>query len=247
MVPLLEVIALSAGDAAGAEEGGADRLEVVRDIESDGLTPLVATVRELRTSTSLPLRVMLRSDSTFVTGGSDLTRLRGAANELAAAGADGFVLGFLGPALDVDVDAVLALHAALGGLPWTFHRAVDHALDTDRAWRHLVGLPDLDTVLTAGAARGVAHGLDALCERAARDPRAAELIMVGGGLAAEHVPWLTRAGVRKFHVGRAARPAGSWKSYVDARHVRSWRTLIDDAVAAALLAPDAGRDPGDPP
>jgi copper homeostasis protein len=247
MVPLLEVIALGPADAAGAEEGGADRLEVVRDIDSDGLTPLVATVRELRAATSLPLRVMLRSDDTFVTGGSDLTRLKGAANELAAAGADGFVLGFLGPSLDVDVAAVRELHAALGGLPWTFHRAVDHALDTDRAWRHLVDLPDVDTVLTAGSARGVEHGLDALCSRARRDPRAAGMIMAGGGLAAEHVPWLARAGVRKFHVGRAARPAGSWKAYVDARHVRSWRTLVDDAVAAALLAPNGSAPRGGQP
>jgi copper homeostasis protein len=239
-VPLLEVIALGPGDAAGAEAGGADRLEVVRDMAADGLTPLVQTVRQLRAATSLPLRVMLRSSDTFVTGGSDLTRLQGAALDLAAAGADGFVLGFLGPSLDVDVDAVLALVASAGGLPWTFHRAIDHALDTDRAWRHLVGLPGLDTVLTAGSARGVSSGLDELCARARRDPVVADLAMAGGGLAAEHVPWLARAGVRKFHVGSGARPGGHWRSYVDPAHVRSWRTLVDDAVAAAAASGGAG-------
>jgi copper homeostasis protein len=40
--------------------------------------------------------------------------------------------------------------------------------------------------------------------------------------------------VRKFHVGSRVRPGGSWKAYVDASMVRSWRTLVDDAVAAAL-------------
>ena len=54
--------------------------------------------------------------------------------------------------------------------------------------------------------------------------------MAGGGLQAEHVPWLARAGVRKFHIGSGARPQGSWKAYVDPGFVRSWRTLIDDAV-----------------
>ena len=58
--------------------------------------------------------------------------------------------------------------------------------------------------------------------------------MAGGGLAADHVPWLARAGVSKFHVGSKVRPGGSWKAYVDAALVRSWRTLVDDAVAAAL-------------
>jgi copper homeostasis protein len=36
---LLEVIVLSVEDARAAEEGGADRLEVVRDIHLGGLTP----------------------------------------------------------------------------------------------------------------------------------------------------------------------------------------------------------------
>jgi cytochrome P450 len=62
----------------------------------------------------------------------------------------------------------------------------------------------------------------------------ADLMMAGGGLAADHVPWLARAGVRKFHIGSAARPGRSWKAYVDASLVRSWRTLVDDSVAAAL-------------
>ena len=43
-------------------------------------------------------------------------------------------------------------------------------------------------------------------------------------------PWLVRAGVRAFHIGAAARPLGSNKAYVDPDLVRTWRTLIDDAV-----------------
>lgn len=232
--PLLEVIALGPGDAAGAVEGGADRLEVVADMDADGLTPAVETVRDLNGECDLPLRVMLRANDGFSTSGSELTRLRGAAHQLADAGAAGFVLGFLGPTAAVDVDATLALAEEFGDLPWTFHRAVDHALDYDRAWSVLPGLPGLDTVLTAGSARGVASGLDDLCRRAADSPEAAALIMAGGGLAADHVPWLARAGVRMFHVGSRVRPSGSWKAYVDAELVRSWRTLVDDAVAAAL-------------
>ncbi len=36
---LLEVIALTADDARAAEDGGADRIEVVADMAADGLTP----------------------------------------------------------------------------------------------------------------------------------------------------------------------------------------------------------------
>ena len=234
MRPLLEIIALGGGDAAGAQEGGADRLEVVADMDSDGLTPAVETVRDLKRECALPLRVMLRANDGFSTSGSELTRLQGAAHQLAEAGADGFVLGFLGPTVEIDVDATLALADELGSLPWTFHRAVDNALDYDRAWQRLRMMPRLDTVLTAGSARGVPAGLDELCRRAADDPVVAGLIMAGGGLQPDHVPWLARAGVRKFHVGSRVRPGGSWKAYVDASMVRSWRILVDDAVAATL-------------
>ncbi|HEX2361140.1 MAG TPA: copper homeostasis protein CutC [Jiangellaceae bacterium] len=234
MRPLLEVLALGAGDVAGAQGGGADRLAVVADVESDGLTPAVGTVTEIRSASDLPLRVMLRGNDGYSTSGSELTRLQGAAHQFAEAGVDGFILGFLGPTVEVDVDATLALADEFGSIPWTFHHAVDHALDYDKAWQRLRMMPRLDSVLTAGSARGVAAGLDELCRRAVDDSYVAGLMMPGGGLQPDHVPWLARAGVRKFHVGPQVRPGGSWKAYVDASMVRSWRTLVDDAVAAAL-------------
>lgn len=232
--PLLEVVAVGPADAEGAEAGGADRLVVMRDPQIGGLTPLVQTVRDLRRASSLPVRAVLRSQDGFTSGGSDLTRLQGAALELAAAGVEGFVFGFLGPSLDIDVDTVEALLTSTSGLPWTFNRAVDHTLNHDRAWRTLGGLAGLDTVMTAGSARGVSAGLDDLCRRASSDAGVARVIMASGGLLAEHVPWLVRAGIVKFNIAADARPAGHWKSYVDATHVRSWRTLVDDAFGAVL-------------
>lgn len=83
-------------------------------------------------------------------------------------------------------------------------------------------------MLTAGSARDVEHGLNDLLARAKGDPWAASVIVAGGGLHPDHVPWLARAGVRAFHIGSPARPGGSYKAYVDPDLVRSWRTLIDD-------------------
>lgn len=232
--PLLEVIALGPRDATAAAEGGADRLEVVADIAAEGLTPDVTVVRDLKRATGLPVRAMLRGNEGFSTSGSEMSALRGAAQTLAAAGADGFVLGFLSPTNEVDLDACLVLLQSTDGLPWTFHRAIDHALDHDLAWEDVAQLPGLDAVLTAGSARGMGAGLDDLTRRARRDPTVAALAMAGGGLTPEHVPWLARAGIRQFHVGSRVRPRGSWRSSVDADLVRSWRSLVDDAVVAAL-------------
>ena len=90
---ILEVIALNARDAEAAQAGGADRLELVADMASDGLTPSVATFKETRSATDLPIRVMLRDANGFAP--ANLKQLRRQAWELREAGATEFVLGFL--------------------------------------------------------------------------------------------------------------------------------------------------------
>ena len=158
---LLEVITLDAADAVAAEEGGADRLEVVAGMDQDGLTPAVETVASVRAASALPLRVMVRARGGFRTDPAEIEGLRAAARDLAAAGADGFVLGFLDADGDLDVAAMRAVSSAVD-LPWTCHRAIDHARDRESAWRQLAGLPALDTVLTAGSPDGVSDGLSNL-------------------------------------------------------------------------------------
>ncbi|SDG14471.1 copper homeostasis protein [Sinosporangium album] len=220
---LLEVIALNVRDAVAAEEGGADRLEVVADMAADGLTPAVETVAAISAQTALPQMVMLRHSAGFACDEQSLADLKTAAKALAEAGAAGFVFGFLNAEGAVDLEATEALIHAVAPLPWTFHRAVDHAADRKAAWRAVRLLPNLATVLTSGAVGGVGDGLDVLRWRA--EAGDAALIMAGGGLKPVHVATLLDYGVRAFHVGSAVR--SSWTSPVEAGRVRRWRDLVD--------------------
>ncbi len=219
---MLEVIALDARDARAAEEGGADRIEVVTDMSADGLTPDPAVLTGIRKATSLPLRVMLRANAGFRTDEAELADLKRQAEGLIMAGADGFVFGFLDPMDWIDIEAARELAELL--LPWTFHRAVDHAEDQPGAWETVRELPGLDQILTSGDPRGVGEGLRVLLDRA--DDGDAKLIMAGGGLRPEHVPILASAGVTAFHVGSAVRVDGSWDKPVDAALVREWVDLV---------------------
>lgn len=229
MSGLLEVVVLHAADAGHASDGGADRVELLGSLDDGGMSPEPKLVAQVRAATSLQLRVMVRLRPGYGTDGGEATRLRGLISTYLDLGADGIVMGFLNGHSEVDVEVCTAL-AAEGDWPWTFHRAVDSALSTDRAWRTLKQLPRLDQVLTAGSPRGVAHGLDDLLARASSDPVAARVMMAGGGLLPEHVPWLAKSGVRAFHIGTPARPLRSYKAHVDPGLVRGWRRLIDDEV-----------------
>ena len=207
---LLEVLVLGPRDVPGADEGGADRLMLVDAVESGGMSPEPGLVSAVCKETELPVRVMLRLNDTHTTNGGELTRLVGLAESYLAVGAAGVSFGFLDRELGIDVDVCSHLANHLAGVPWTFHRAVDSVLEVDRAWRRLVGLPGLDAVLSAGSPRGLAVGHEELTDRAAASPEVARLLMAGGGLQGEHVPWLVRAGVRQFHVASSVRPGGSW-------------------------------------
>jgi copper homeostasis protein len=235
--PLLEVVAFHPRDVPGAHDGGADRVFVVAGPESGGLSPEPSTVSAVCKETDLPVRAMLRLNESFTTTGGELTRLVGLAESYLAVGAEGVAFGFLDSQLTVDVEVCEHLVDALDGAPWTFHRALDASLETAHAWRQVRDLRGLDAVLSAGSVRGLEVGHDELTDRAATDADVARLLMAGGGLRGEHVPWLVRAGVRQFHVASSVRPGGSWRAHVEAGHVRAWRMLLDDAADRAAGRP----------
>jgi copper homeostasis protein len=236
--PLLEVVVTHPRDVAGADEGGADRLFVVHRVTpgSTGawLSPEPALVSAICKESELPVRVILRLNDSWTTTGAELTRMVGLAESFLSVGADGVAYGFLDRDLLIDVEVCRHVAGQLPGVPWTFHHAIDAALETERAWRDVAGLAGVDAVLSAGSPRGLRVGHQDLTDRAVGSPAVAELLMAGGDLQPEHVPWLARAGVWKFQVGSSVRPGRSWeKAHVDAGHVRAWRLLVDDAAARA--------------
>lgn len=231
---LLEVTVLGPRDVPGAREGGADRLHLVHPGGEVATSPEPAVVSAVCRESELPVFVLLRLNDSWTTTGGELTRLVGLAEDYLGCGAAGVSFGFLDADLEVDTEVCAHLSDRLPGVPWTFHRAIDDTLEPQRAWRALLGLSGLVAVGSAGSPQGMAVGYDDLLATASSSPAVAALMMPGGGLLAEHVPWLVQAGVRQLHLGRQVRPGASYRSYVDAGHLRSWRLLVDAALERAV-------------
>lgn len=231
----LAVVVTHPRDAEHATAGGADRLLLTADPEDGHWSPEPSVVSAVLRETDLPVWVAVRTRQDDGKGVTD--RLVGLGQTFVELGAGGLAYGFLDDNLEVDRESCAEMCAELGGSAWLFH-GFDAALDGDRAWRDVVGLPGLEAVITAGSTRGLAHGADELIHRASNDRRVAEMVLAGGGLTPDLVPWLVRAGVRRFAIGSSARTGGSWtRASVDVDHVRSWRMLVDDALSRALGIP----------
>jgi copper homeostasis protein len=222
---LLEVIVQSLADARAAEAGGADRLEVVREIGRDGLTPSMDLVRAIANVTRLPLRVMVReSDGFSVADARELQVLQKAMRTCAELGVDGVVVGFArGASLDLETTA--AVLSAAPGTAATFHRAFDSVGDPLAAIDALKALGQVDRILTNGGSGDWAARCARFEEYAAR-ARPRLTILAGGGIDEEGIRMLVERGsISEVHVGRAACEPPQRDAPVSAARVRALRRL----------------------
>ena len=143
----LDVVVLHQRDAQAASAGGADRLLLSADPEDGHYSPEPSVVSAVVRESDVPVWVVLRTREEASYGGhAGLVSLGSAFIEL---GARGVAYGFLDRDLEIDRRACAEMCAELGGVPWMFH-GFDTALDVQHAWRDVIGLPGLESVITAG-------------------------------------------------------------------------------------------------
>jgi copper homeostasis protein len=215
----LEVIATSLSEAIEAQAGGADRLELVRELDQDGLTPSLDLVREIMSTVPLPVRVMVRENAGMaISNPRELALLQSQAAAFAKLPIDGLVLGWI--TADGEVD-IASLHAVLDGLDCrvTFHRAIEHVSDPLQAIRTLKQFPQIDRILTSGGS-GLWRDRQAslLDLQAAAAPEIQILVAVG--IAPDALAGVFEASeFQDVHVGRAVRQSQDVSGAVDRQMV----------------------------
>jgi len=196
---LIEAAVETLDSALAAERAGADRIELCENLSDGGTTPAMKLIAEVTERTRLPVFALIRpragdfaySDNEFdqMVRDSELARRLGIA---------GIVTGALTPDGRVDVERTRILVEAAGGLPVTFHRAIDSAADLPAALEEAIEA-GASRVLTSGGAATAVEGVDLI---AALVGQARERITViaGGGIREHNVrDVIARTGVREVH------------------------------------------------
>ena len=199
---LLEICVDSLASARAAGQGGADRLELCSALAVGGLTPYADLLRQIKAEISLPVRCLMRPRAgDFLYTQEEISLLCRQITALRASGADGFVIGALTPAGDLDLPAMRALLDACGGAPVTLHRCIDVSRDLCGTYRAAAAL-GIDTVLTSGGAESCSKGTAQLAALLRlRDALNGPEILIGAGVSAAVIDELRAAlpGARAFH------------------------------------------------
>lgn len=226
MAKILEVIVASEDEAVEAEDGGADRLELVRALGVGGLTPDIGLVHRVLRRVAIPVRVMLRESPTLNVGREgELEKLGRCAAEIANMPVDGLVLGFANQG-KLDVSATVALLACAPAAKATFHRAFEEAADPLAAIEQLKSLPQIDRILTSG-------GPGNWCEQRTRliawQAAAGPIkLLVGAGLCKDALAGLRlEPSLEEVHVGRAARMPPTIEGKVCRQRVAAVKSALE--------------------
>jgi copper homeostasis protein len=196
---LIEAAVETLESSLAAERAGADRIELCDNLDEGGTTPdgglVAATVERIR----LPVFVLIRpragdfvysvNEFEVMIRDIELTRTMGIA---------GIVTGALDAKARVDVKRTRSLVKAAGGLPVTYHRAIDSAADLPAALDDVIEA-GVSRVLTSGGAATAREGVDVIAALALQ-ARERVSIVAGGGIREHNVrEVIARTGVREVH------------------------------------------------
>ncbi|MEZ4416726.1 MAG: copper homeostasis protein CutC [Gemmatimonadota bacterium] len=196
---VLEVCVETRDDLEAALAGGADRIELNRDLAQDGLTPGAGAVSWARARTELPLIVMIRPHHRgFVYSAQEVHAMVEAMATLSALGVDGYAVGPLTAEGTVDASALKTLVAAAAGLDVVYHRAFDHVADRSRGLETLID-HGVVRVLTSGGAPSAVEGVHRIADLVVRAAERIE-ILPGGGITPSNADAILRGtGCTQLH------------------------------------------------
>lgn len=201
----IEICAANIQSALAAEEGGANRIELVDNLYEGGTTPSYATIKMAVEKLTIDTMVMIRPrGSDFCYSDQEFEIMKEDIKLCKQLGVYGVVFGILLKDGHVDQKRTKELVDLARPLNVAFHRAFDVTPDPFEALEAIIN-SGADRLLTAGQKNTVPEGLELICKIIEKAGDRIE-IMPGSGIHEENIIYIrNKTGAINFHLtARAA-------------------------------------------
>jgi copper homeostasis protein len=207
---LLEISVETLEGALAAELGGADRIELCRNLSVGGVTPGSDLLRAVRAQVRIPIFSMVRPRAgDFIYSSAEFAEMKRTISAAKESGMNGIVLGILTKEGRVDVQRTRELAELARPLPVTYHRAFDEIADLHQALEDVIQA-GAKRILTSGGAKSALKGGAVLAEL--MEAAGGRIVIVpGAGISGANIVEVARrTRACEFHSGlSAALPYGS--------------------------------------
>jgi copper homeostasis protein len=197
---IIEICAASIQSAMAAQQGGAQRIELVDNLYEGGTTPSYAMIDIVRKTLQIDMMVMIRprggdfyySDAEFSIMKEDIRICR----EL---GVDGVVFGILESNGAVDVERCKILVEQAWPMNVTFHRAFDMTPDPIESLEDIIKT-GAGRLLTAGQKNTAPEGME-LIRKLIKQADDRIIVMPGSGISENNICEMRdETGAHEFHM-----------------------------------------------
>ena len=150
-------------DALGAEQRGANRIELCSALDLDGLTPSQELTLQCVQQLSVPVMAMVRPrGGNFVYTESEIRQMESEIIFFKQAGVAGVVFGLLTEDGAIDIENTRRLTKVATPLEVTFHKAIDYSVDVYQSFSELNSNVGITRVLTSGGKDTAWNGRETL-------------------------------------------------------------------------------------
>jgi copper homeostasis protein len=186
--------------AIAAEKWNANRIEICKDLNNDGLTPDMDFIDKCTSKFNGESFIMIRpKKESFCYTKEEVIQMKNDITNVFHLKVDGVVFGVLDSKNEIDISSntLLINHAKMLGLKSTFHRAFDQVTDPFKSMEKLISL-GFNSILTSGQKNKAIEGISLIEQLVIQSNDRIE-IMAGSGIDHTNLLTIKNTGVHAVH------------------------------------------------
>jgi len=146
-------------EALSAEKLNANRIELCKSLNLDGLTPDIIEVKKSLDLLSIPLKVMIRCrPGNFIYNNSEVEKMLEDIKLIKKIGVKEIVFGALTKEKKIDIDLINKIVQKSIPMKTTFHKAIDKTENISNELEKLYGIHAIKSILTSGGEKTAVEG-----------------------------------------------------------------------------------------